>query len=212
VTYKIQPLDEWKRKEQFLFYNEFTEPMYGISVDLDITSLYHYCRKNEQSIFVSYLHEIIKAVNCVEEFRYRYDGENVIVYDQIGISVTVARENETFAFSYIDYDANFPDFAESAASEIARVRETSDFTPFANKLDLIHFSAVPWIQFTSLSHARHHEFKDTIPKISTGKIYHSGERTLMPISVHAHHGLVDAIHIGKLYSLVENNIQEQYGA
>lgn len=210
MTFRIQPFEEWKRREQFLFYNEFTEPFYGISKDVDITELYKFCRENEQSLFVTYLYEIIKAVNAIEEFRYRIQGEDVVVFDQINVSATVARANETFGFSYMDYADDFAIFSATALAEIKRVQNTTDFKPFADKIDLVHFSAVPWIQFTSLSHARHLEFKDSIPKISTGKIFKSEEKYLMPVSVHAHHGLVDALHIGRLFSSIEQNILDRY--
>jgi chloramphenicol O-acetyltransferase type A len=34
----------------------------------------------------------------------------------------------------------------------------------------IHFSAIPWLNFTSLSHARSYTFPDSSPKISFGKM------------------------------------------
>jgi chloramphenicol O-acetyltransferase type A len=63
---------------------------------------------------------------------------------------------------------------------------------------VIHFSAIPWLDFTSLSHARSYTFPDSCPKISFGKmkINENGKRT-MPMSIHVHHGLVDGLHLGQ---------------
>jgi len=64
--------------------------------------------------------------------------------------------------------------------------------------NLIHFSAIPWVNFTSLSHARSYSFPDSCPKISFGKmmIADDGKRT-MSMSVHAHHGLMDGFQVGQ---------------
>lgn len=62
--------------------------------------------------------------------------------------------------------------------------------------NVIHYSSVPWIKFTSVSHARSFKFKDSCPKISFGKIFDENERKMMPVSIHVHHALADGYHIG----------------
>ena len=46
-------------------------------------------------------------------------------------------------------------------------------------------------------------FKDSIPKITFGKFYEKAGKTMLPISVHAHHGLMDAIHVSKFLNETE---------
>ena len=61
---------------------------------------------------------------------------------------------------------------------------------------MIHFSAVPWVDFTGLSHARSYTFPDSCPKISFGKVTEKDGIKSMSVSIHAHHGLMDGFHIG----------------
>jgi chloramphenicol O-acetyltransferase type A len=62
---------------------------------------------------------------------------------------------------------------------------------------VIHFSAVPWLDFTSVSHARSFSFPDSCPKITFGKaVEEAPGRKSMAVSVHVHHGLVDGSHVG----------------
>ena len=56
------------------------------------------------------------------------------------------------------------------------------------------FSAVPWVNFTSVSHARNFAFRESCPKITFGKL---SQNKKMPVSIHAHHALVDGIHVGE---------------
>lgn len=57
-------------------------------------------------------------------------------------------------------------------------------------------SALPWLNFTDLSHARCFSSADSVPKISFGKMTDIDGIKLMPISIHVHHGLMDGRQIG----------------
>lgn len=68
--------------------------------------------------------------------------------------------------------------------------------------NLIHFSALPWINFTSFSHARSFTWPDSCPKISFGKMMdENGKKTMS--SIHVHHGLMDGYHVGEFVNLFE---------
>jgi chloramphenicol O-acetyltransferase type A len=195
----ILDLENWPRKEHFLFFKQFEEPFFGIATTIDCTKAYDTSKQLGVSFFIYYLHKTLVAVNTIEAFRYRISGEEIYVYDQINVSSTIMRKNRSFGFSLIEYNANFDVFLKTALNEIERIQNTSGlFTREFPNDNLIHFSAIPWINFTSLSHARSYTFPDSCPKISFGKmiIDETGKRT-MPISIHVHHGLMDGYHVGQ---------------
>jgi chloramphenicol O-acetyltransferase type A len=139
------------------------------------------------------------VVNELEAFRYRIDDNQIYIYDQIDGSATIGREDGSFGFSLIKYNRDFNIFKRTALAEINRVQNTPGlFTRSFDTNNVIHFSAIPWLNFTSLSHARSYSFPDSCPKISFGKmtIDESGKRK-MPMSLHVHHGLMDGIHLGQ---------------
>jgi chloramphenicol O-acetyltransferase type A len=192
-------LENWNRKEHFLFFKQFEEPFFGLTVEIDCTKAYSFAKQLGTSFFVYYLHKTIVAVNTIESFRYRIIDDAIYIYDTIDVSATIMREDKTFGFSLIEYSHDFKVFAANAFKELERIQNTSGLLTreFPND-NLIHFSAVPWINFTSLSHARSYTFPDSCPKISFGKmmIGNDGKRT-MSMSIHAHHGLMDGFHVGK---------------
>jgi chloramphenicol O-acetyltransferase type A len=55
---------------------------------------------------------------------------------------------------------------------------------------------LPWLNFTSLSHARAFSFKDCIPKISFGKMTEQNGVKTMPVSIHVHHAIADGSDVG----------------
>ena len=152
-----------------------------------------------------YLHKTIVAVNTIESFRYRIIEDKIYIFDTINVSATIMRADKTFGFSLIEYSPDFEVFAKNTSEEIQRIQTTSGlFTREFPSENLIHFSAVPWINFTSLSHARSYTFPDSCPKISFGKmiIGDDGKRT-MSMSIHAHHGLMDGFHVGQFIDLFQ---------
>ncbi len=192
-------IDNWSRKEHFHFFRKFEEPFFGAIIEIDCTKAYETAKALDASFFVYYLHKTLVAVNTIEPFRYRISEDNIFVYDQINGSATISREDNSFGFSLMEYHADFEVFSKNALIEIERIQNTPGlFTRSFEEDNLIHFSAVPWLNFTSLSHARSFSFADSCPKISFGKmmIAKNGKRT-MSMSIHVHHGLMDGFHVGQ---------------
>jgi chloramphenicol O-acetyltransferase type A len=192
-------LENWNRKEHFLFFKQMEEPFFGLTVEIDCTKAYATSKQLGTSFFVYYLHKTIVATNTIECFRYRIIDEAIYVYESIDVSATIMREDKTFGFSLIEYSSNFEVFATNAFEEIERIQNTPGlFTREFEEINVIHFSAVPWVNFTSLSHARGYSFPDSCPKISFGKmiIDKEGKRT-MSMSIHVHHGLMDGFQVGQ---------------
>jgi chloramphenicol O-acetyltransferase type A len=192
-------LDNWPRKEHFHFFKQFEEPFFGATVEIDCSTAYTKSKELGASFFIYYLHKTLVAVNTNEPFRYRISDDKIYICDRIDASATIGREDGTFGFSLIQYDPDFDHFKEIALKEIERIQSTTGlFTRTFENDNVIHFSAIPWLDFTSLSHARSYTFPDSCPKISFGKmkVSKNGKRT-MPMSIHVHHGLMDGLHLGQ---------------
>lgn len=197
-------IDKWARKDHFHFFKKFEEPFFGVTVEMDCTEAYETAKKSDVSFFLTYLHKALKAANEVEPFRYRIAGEEIRIYDKIDASPTIDRPDGTFGFSYMAYHEEFDVFYSAAQKEIQRIRQSSGLDPAISGQNVIHFSALPWINFTSVSHARSFSFEDSCPKISMGKMTLKNQRRVMPVSVYAHHALVDGIHVSKFLEKYQN--------
>jgi chloramphenicol O-acetyltransferase type A len=192
------PLDTWNRKEHFAFFKQMEEPFFGITTTIDCTKAYAKAKELDISFFTYYLHKTLLAVNAIEPFRYRIIDDEVYIYDTIDVSATILRDDNTFGFSLMEYSENIQEFAEITKNEIARVKATSGLITRDFEINLIHFSALPWINFTSYSHARSFTFPDSCPKISFGKMMDENGKKTMAMAIHVHHGLIDGYHIGEL--------------
>jgi chloramphenicol O-acetyltransferase type A len=203
-------LENWNRKEHFLFFKQMEEPFFGLTVEIDCAKAYNTSKQLGTSFFVYYLHKTLVAVNTIEPFRYRIIDDAIYIYDTIDVSATIMREDQTFGFSLIEYSHDFDVFATNSFQEIDRIQNTTGlFTREFKDMNVIHFSTVPWVNFTSLSHARSFTFPDSCPKISFGKmmIGIDGKRT-MSMSIHAHHGLMDGYHVGQFVDCFQELMNE----
>lgn len=199
-------IENWTRKEHFLFFKQFEEPFFGLTVEIDCTNAYASAKQLKTSFFIYYLHQTMIAVNTIEPFRYRIIDDAIYIYDTINASATILREDTTFGFSLIKYSPDYAIFAKNTLEEIERIKNTTGlFTTEFTDNNLIHFSALPWINFTSLSHARSHTVPDSCPKISFGKMMESkdGKKT-MSMSVHVHHGLIDGFHLSQFVNCLQD--------
>jgi chloramphenicol O-acetyltransferase type A len=196
-------LETWIRKDHFNFFNTFEEPFFGICVPLDCTFAHQSAKKAGVSFFLYYLHKAIVAANKIEPFRYRIEGSEVMVFDEVHPSATINRPNGTFGFSYIPYHESFDEFVKDATVEIDRVKNSSGLRPAGSGENVIHFSSLPWLNFTSLSHARNFSYQDSCPKISFGMMTESNGKLNMQVSIHAHHALMDGYHVAEFVNLFQ---------
>lgn len=201
-------LENWARKNHYMLFKDFEEPFFGICVELDCTKAYHTSKKNNYSFFLYYLHKSLVAANRTEPFRYRIANNEVFVYDCTNASPTINRPDGTFGFGYMDYYESFSDFARNAQIEIDRVQNAKDLQASNSEDNIIHFSSIPWISFTSLSHARRLSSGDSCPKITFGKMTEKEGKLFMPVAVHVHHALMDGYHVGRFIDEFQNLLNE----
>lgn len=204
-------LENWNRKEHFAHFKQMEEPFFGVTVEIDSTKAYQTAKELNVSFFIYYLHKTLVAVNSVENFKYRIADDKIYINDHIDASATIGREDGTFGFSLIEFNPDFNLFKENALAEIERIQNTTGlFTRSFADDNLIHFSAIPWINFTSISHARSYTFPDSCPKISFGKMITSetGKRTIS-MSVHVHHALMDGLHVGQFIDRFEEEMNKR---
>ncbi|PTR01233.1 chloramphenicol O-acetyltransferase type A [Mucilaginibacter yixingensis] len=186
----------WARKEHYNLFSKFEEPIYGVVINVDVTVAYQFAKANHISFFLYCMYRALGAAQFIEPFKYRIEDDEVFIYDRVDAASTVPRDNGTFGFGYFQYYPTLAAFMPEALKEMADVRSRTDLVP-ASIENIIRFSALPWIDFTSISHARMFSAKMSGPSISFGKMTEKDGRRTMPVSIHVHHALVDGLHIGQ---------------
>jgi chloramphenicol O-acetyltransferase type A len=201
---KYLDVTSWARREVFEFFRGFDKPYFNICTRLDVTTLLSLLRERPNiSVSLAYHYFALRAANEIEPFRYRLKEGKVVIYDVIHGGTTVLLPSENFTLAYFDYEEDFEKFITRADRAVKDVL-TGDgaFRPDPSD-DRIHFTALPWLAFTSFSHARNWKREDSIPKIAFGKFVKENQQTLLPFSVEVHHALMDGLHVGRYVSRLE---------
>lgn len=207
-------LDRWSRRHHFEFFRRFEQPFFNVCAPVDVGRLAALCRRpGGPSFFLSGLWLSLAAANEVEEMRLRLAGDGVVVHDLVHGGSTVLRDDETFGFAYFDFDPDFARFAAAGERVLAAARAPGPLEARPERHDLIHYSVLPWLAFTSFQHARRRDPGDSVPKIVFGRYRDAGGGRLeMPVSVELHHALADGLHAARFFERFQERLDDPEAA
>ncbi|MDP2007157.1 MAG: CatA-like O-acetyltransferase [Rubrivivax sp.] len=196
--------DTWARREAFEYFRRFDKPYFNVCVRLDAAPLKAAAAARGASFTLACHFMTLRLANLHAPLRYRLEGGRVRIFDAVHGSTTVLRDDESFGFAYLQHTADFAAFCTrgQAAMAAAHARHQA-FEPRVDETALVHFTTLPWLHFTSFSHARNWGREDSVPKIAFGRLQAEGERLWLPFSVEVHHALMDGLHLGRYVQAVE---------
>jgi len=198
-------LDAWPRRAAFDYFRAFDKPYFNVCTRLDVSRLKAaLAEAGGGGLSLACYFIGVSLANRLEPFRYRIEGDRVRVHEVVHGSTTVLRDDESFAFAYLDHETDFGRFAARGAAAIAAARQPGAvFEPGVDESALVHLTTLPWVHFTSFSHARNWGREDSVPKLAFGRADADGGRLWMPLSVEVHHGLMDGLHVGRYLEAFE---------
>ncbi|MDF2932842.1 MAG: chloramphenicol acetyltransferase [Chryseobacterium sp.] len=196
---KIIDIEKWNRKEHFEFFSKMTSPYFGFTTEVDCTKAYNKVQENGYSFFAYYLYKSMVAINSIDELKMRIVDDQVILYDEVHVGSTIGRADGTFGFSFFHYSADFEIFNKGLQDQIKTVQNSVGLGISNDVLPINHIrhTTIPWNSFSALLHPTNFDPKECIPKIAFGKFNTRDGKKYLPVSIEAHHGLADGLHLSK---------------
>jgi chloramphenicol O-acetyltransferase type A len=196
---KVIDIESWNRKEHFEFFSKMKSPFFGFTTEVDCTRAYDKAKEQGNSFYAVYLHKSMIAVNTVDGLKLRIVDGKVILYDEVHVGGTIARPDGTFGFSFFHYSENFETFNEELQKEIKSVQNSTGLGISNDVLPINHIrhTTIPWNSFSAILHPTNFDPKECIPKITFGKFSIREGKKYLPVSIEAHHGLADGIHLAR---------------
>ena len=195
-------INNWVRKNQYDFFKDFDDPFFGATSNIDCTNLYLQSKASGESFFIHYMHKALIALNEIREFRIRLLDGKVVEFPKIHGSTTVFKQDHTFSFCRLDFISQIDEFYQNSRELLDAAKKDSQLVS-KPELDLVYVSVIPWRSFTSVKNPRTHNTLDSIPKIVFGKMFQENGKFLMPVSVEAHHALLDGYHVSCFFNRFE---------
>lgn len=199
--YRIFDIETWNRKETFEFFKDYTDPYAELSVEVDVSTLYDYCKQNGLSFAYATLWIALKLCNEIDNFRLRMVDDELRLYDVVHAAQTLGYEDGTYTHCLFQYYSTMEEFCiQSKLHATERKMLPKGHEPRTEDLDMIHTSILPWITFMSAKNPRRNS-KDSTPKISIGRIRitESGKK-MMPLGLGVHHSLMDGYQMGLFFN------------
>ncbi|WP_252249242.1 chloramphenicol acetyltransferase [Clostridium sp. VAP23] len=200
---KLIDIENWKRKDHYNFFRQVDYPHFNICGNIDITKFYKYIKENELPFFISILYASTKTANSIKEFKLRIRGDKVIEHETVNPSFTIITDEEVFSFCRSNYTDNFNEFKTNTLKEIEEVKNNISIEDEPGQDDLLYITSIPWVSFTNITHPIQMNPVDSIPRIAWGKYFEEGGNVKLPISVDVHHALVDGVHIGQYFNIIQ---------
>lgn len=197
--YQIVDIDTWKRKEEYLFFKTFRNPLVGITSEVDCAKAWENAKRWNIPVSLYYLHAALVAVNEIEEFRYRQVEGQVRLYERLDLFTPVLTPSENYRSVAIPYQKDWEGFIAQAHPVVERAKrgEGHAHGDGESRQDLVLISVNPWYRFTGIQLSDPADPHESIPIFTFGKITPEGEKRLMPVSLRVNHGFVDGFRIGR---------------
>jgi chloramphenicol O-acetyltransferase type A len=200
-------METWERKEYFESYLDNDFPYINIGAPIDISNLVKQTRKRGLSSYLTLVHTAHRTAESLVNFRYRIRDGKPVINERMALSFTYLRPgSELFVNVTVDPPGDLREFQREAQAQIERQGTDLGLKVLRGRLDIVMYSAVPWVQYTHFQRTLIRAGVDSNPKISWGKYFEQDGRTLVTLSVQVHHGLMDGYHVGLFYEGLQTRL------
>ena len=206
MGYRTIDLASYKRRNHFEYFNSFAYPYVGTTANVDISALLDRIKGEKLPFFLSACYCAARAANTVPELRQRIRRGEIIEFDRCRVSHTLALEDGTYCYCTLEDAPGFYAYvaagrrAQEEAKRLASIAEDPE-----EVLEKFFVSSIPWLSYTSLVQPVPVP-ADSNPRITFGKFFSQGGKTLLPVSLLCNHALVDGVHIAAFYQAMEREI------
>ena len=208
MKYREIDMNQFPRRKHIEYFCSLSYPYVGITSNVDVTELVLFCKKHHYSFYLTFLHLAALAADDVREFRQRIRNKGIVEYDVCPTSHTELLEDGTYCYCTLHHHMPLDQYMEQAERARNLCREKGSLEEDEHVESMYFMSTFPWRNYTALIQPVAGG-EESNPRITWGKFEkdHNG-RDQMPVSVLAHHGLVDGIHIAMFYRNLEKYIRE----
>lgn len=196
--------ETWSRREHYATFGAFQFPHFNVCAEVDVSQFRPAVKEAGFSFNTAFIYLITRTANDVPEFRLRIRGETIIEHEVVHPASTVLVDEDRFSFMWLEYQDDFARFAAHVDERLAAVRNHLTVEADYSRDDMLYMTAIPWFVFTSFQHPMPSLDADSVPRFAWGKYHTTADGLMMPLSVQAHHGLMDGLHVGRYYERIQS--------
>ena len=202
---KMIDMATWPRRGMYDYFSGVSNPFYSVTVQLDVTDLAAWARREGLSFYYALVYLCTQAVNQTEAFRYDIREGQVALLDRREPSFTDLKPGaELFHIVTMPAGEDIRAFCREARQKSRAQEVFLDMAAEAGPL--IYFSCLPWVELTALTNERDFYRDDTVPRIAWGRYVEQNGRLKLGLSLEVNHRFIDGLHIGQFVRALEGLI------
>ncbi|MDO4565370.1 MAG: CatA-like O-acetyltransferase [Clostridia bacterium] len=198
----------WERREICKLFSNIGIPFYSVTIPMDVTELYSFCKAKKLSFYHGMIYVVMKACNEVEAFRYKLRRDGIVLHERLSPSFTYPRENDLFGICNVEWEAgeSLVDFCSRAkrAQEGAVSAIPSDEDE--QRDDFVYISCLPWFSVTHVAQEVSLDPNESIPRLLWDRLRDENGRKCLSMVVQVNHRLIDGVHIHRWLEAVKREI------
>ena len=164
-SYTLVDENNWKRREHCAIFRHYVEPSYCLTTDIDVTNFLGTVRDEGYSFTLSFIWLVSKCANEIEEFRYRFLSEKVVLFDRIDTLFAYMDEgDDLFKMVSVPFRDSLREYV-TEAEETAKSQKA--YFPAPPGIDVFRFAPIPGFH-TTTSPTPTRGTGTTLPRCSTG--------------------------------------------
>lgn len=206
------PMEHYPRRAHFDYFRTLPYPYVGVTQAVDVTELVRFCREKGISFFLAVLHAAALAANGIPEFRQRIRNGEIIEYDECPTSHTEPLENGTYCYCTVRHHFSLAEYLARAEEARQRSRAAASIAEDEDVESMLFITCLPWLHYSALIQPVAGG-DESNPRISWGKYEADAQgRLMLPVTVLAHHALVDGLQLGQFYEKLHAELLHIYHA
>lgn len=201
-------LDKYDRRQHYEYFSSLQYPYVGVTNNVDVSELVQFCKTNNYSFYLTFLHAAALAADGVRELRHRIHDGGIIEYSECPTSHIELLDNNTYCYCTLHHHMTMEEYILCAVEARNRCRLNGSIDEDDDSDSLYFISTLPWLHYTAMIQPVAGG-EESNPRITWGKFQedYCGRKQL-PVTLLAHHALVDGIHIAMFYRNLEQEINK----
>jgi chloramphenicol O-acetyltransferase type A len=194
-SYQVVP--NYYRRAHLDHFSRYRSPFYSATFELDATELKSFLERRGLPVYLNLAYFFTRALQAVEDFRYRLIDGQVVLYDELHLALTVPAPGGRFSFCPLRFHPDLEEFNRLARPAMARASAAVSLEG-APEPDYVYFTALPKVPFTAFTHVVPDDPAAGQPRVAFGRFREEGGRLRVPVALLVNHLYIDGAALGAL--------------
>lgn len=204
MNYTIVDRKNWTRGKLFQHYMDNMRIVMSLTVDIDVTRLIEFSKRNHMQFYPSMIWVVSRIVNEHDEFKYSWkDNGDLIRWESISPSyVDFHKEDESFTKMVTAYSEDLSEFHSAFLADKEKNKNQGSFAE-NQPPNFFDVSCLPWVKYRHFDVHVFDEGKFLAPVITWGKYEREEDTYKMPVTMNIHHAVADGFHLSRFFNEVQ---------